>query len=99
MDSEWRDGLFESYTRLVVITICGKLAQVPENNTLLRCFQYLKTETISLGQYCWNGECINCQIWYEGDDGEIKGALSCRMYVRDGLTITGLSQPLQEDLR
>jgi hypothetical protein len=98
MDSEWREGLFESFDCLIEIIICNRPAQVPDNNTLLRCFQYLNTETISVGEYCWNGECINCQVWYESEDGEIRGALACRMYVRPDLIITSLSANLKEDM-
>lgn len=97
-DLNWREGLFEAFEQLVEIDIGGEKALVPENNKLLRCFQYLKTETVSVGEYCWNGDCVNCQIWYEGEDGEIKSALACRMYVKPGLVITELSQQLREDL-
>ena len=98
-DLEWREGLFEPFDRLVEIEICRQKAKVPENNKLLRCFQFLKTETISVGEYCWNGDCVNCQIWYEADSGEIKGALACRMYVQEGLVITKVSDSLRGDLK
>lgn len=98
MDREWREGLFEEFDKLIEIEICRQSAQVPENNKLLRCFQYLKMATISVGEYCWNGDCVNCQIWYRGEDGEIKSALACRMYVKPGLVITGLSEQLRDDL-
>ena len=97
-DGDWREGLFEPFDSLVEIEICNHLIAVPENNKLLRCFQYVKTETISLGDYCWNGDCVNCQIWYQAEKGEIKSALACRMYVKEGLVITGLSENLQNDL-
>jgi hypothetical protein len=99
IDSEWREGLFESFDRLVEIEVCGNKMQVPENNKILRCFQYIKTDNISVGEYCWNGDCVNCQVWYQSDEGEIKGALACKMYVQEGLVITGLSEHLKEDLR
>jgi hypothetical protein len=98
-DSEWREGLFESFEKLVDIEVCGKQLRVPENNKILRCFQYVRSENISLGEYCWNGDCIHCQIWYRAGEGDIKGALACRMYVEDGLEIIGLSDHLKEDLK
>jgi hypothetical protein len=98
IDGDWREGLFEAFDKLVDIEICKQPARVPENNKLLRCFQYLKTETISVGEYCWNGDCVNCQIWYEDEGGEIKSALACRMYVTPGLVITDVSSQLREDL-
>ena len=97
-ESPWRDGLFESFSDLVEIEVCAHSVQVPENNKLLRCFQFLKMETVSVGDYCWNGDCVNCQVWYQSDEGEIKSALACRMYVRPGLVITELSGHLQSDL-
>ena len=97
-DSEWREGLFEHFDELVEIEICNSLARVPEKNKLLRCFQYIKTETISFGDYCWNGDCVNCQVWYDAGDGEIKSALACRLYVRPGMVITNLSASLKTDL-
>lgn len=96
--SQLREGLFESFDDLVEIEVCRSKAMVPENNKLLRCFQYIKMERVSLGDYCWNGECTNCQIWYRVDDGEIKSALACRLYVKPGMIITGLSACLNTDL-
>jgi len=96
--SDLRAGLFESFEELVEIDLCRHRALVPENNKLLRCFQYIKMETVSIGDYCWNGECTNCQVWYQTEDGEIKSALACRLYVRPGMVITGLSTNLRTDL-
>jgi len=97
-ESVWRDGLFETFDQLVEIEICNQQSRVPENNKLLRCFQYLRMDTVSVGDYCWNGDCINCQVWYKAEDGEIKSALACRFYVRPGLVITSLSSCLKNDL-
>ena len=96
--SDLREGLFESFDDLVEIEVCRSKAMVPENNKLLRCFQYIKVDRVSVGDYCWNGECTNCQIWYRADDGEIKSALACRLYVKPGMIITGLSACLNTDL-
>ena len=89
------DDLFEPYERLVDIEVLGKQVQVPEKNRLLRCFQYLSINTISYGDFCWNGECTNCQIWYhrEGQTtANDKPALACRMEVIEGMVITTLSR-------
>lgn len=93
-----REGLFESFNELVEIEVCRNRARVPENNKLLRCFQYLKMDSVSVGDYCWNGECTNCQIWYEGEGGEVKSGLACRLYVWQGMIITALSDALKTDL-
>jgi hypothetical protein len=96
--SHLREGLFESFEELVEIEVCRNRTLVPENNKLLRCFQYIKMDTVSTGDYCWNGECSNCQIWYQAENGEIKSGLACRLYVRPGMIITGLSANLKTDL-
>ncbi len=86
--------LFAPFERLVEIEVVGRRVRVPERNRLLRCFQYLSVETISCGDFCWNGDCTNCQFWYrEGGQAEAQDrtALACRFDVREGLVITRLS--------
>jgi hypothetical protein len=90
MDSD----LLEPYEKLIEIEILGKRVCVPENNRLLRCFQYLSMQTISYGDFCWNGDCTNCQIWYhmEGEtESDNRTALSCRTEAREGMVITRLN--------
>lgn len=96
--SDLREGLFETFEELVEIHICRNWIKVPENNKLLRCFQYIKMDAVSFGDYCWNGECTNCQIWYQSEDGELRSGLACGLYVRPGMIITGLSAHLKTDL-
>jgi hypothetical protein len=84
--------LFAPYGRLVEIELLGRRHSVPERNSLLRGFQYLSVETISYGDFCWNGDCTNCQFWYrEEGQPQDKTALACRFEARDGLVITRLS--------
>ena len=87
--------LFEPYERLVTIEILGHSVQVPENNRLLRCFQYLSMRSISYGDFCWNGDCTNCQFWYTEEGAaqeDDKTALSCRFQVREGMVVTRLNE-------
>ncbi len=90
--------LLDPYERLVTIELLGQRIEVPEKNRLLRCFQYLSLKTISYGDFCWNGECTNCQIWYhqpgqsESDD---RPGLACRMEVAEGMVITRLNAFIQ----
>lgn len=84
--------LFEPFEQLVEIEILGEKTKVPENNNLLRCFQYLSLETISYGDFCWNGECANCQIWI---DEQGKPALACRTIVREGMKIVKMSEEIE----
>ena len=88
------NDLLDPYDQLVSIEILGKRVEVPEKNRLLRCFQFLSLNTISYGDFCWNGDCTNCQIWYhtEGQTRENdKPALACRMEVVEGMVITSMS--------
>jgi NADH dehydrogenase/NADH:ubiquinone oxidoreductase subunit G len=86
MNPEDYKDIFEPYEKLVEIEICGETREVPENNSLLRCFQFLSLETISYGDFCWNGDCLNCQVWLENGDKE-KAVLSCRTKVEKGMKI------------
>ncbi len=61
---EFDSDLFDPYEKLVTVEILGRRAEVPERNRLLRCFQFLSLDSISYGDFCWNGDCTNCQFWY-----------------------------------
>jgi hypothetical protein len=94
------DDLLDPYERLVSIEVLGKRVEVPEKNRLLRCFQYLSLNTISYGDFCWNGECTNCQIWFHTNgqsDANDKPGLACRMEVIEGMAITALSRFIKLD--
>lgn len=94
MDNNDLRDIFEPYDRLVTINICGVEHQVPENNTILRGMQYLDMERISEAELCWNGECLDCQVWIKNGDRE-KAAMSCRTNVADGMVLTRISEALQ----
>ena len=89
----FESDLLDPYERLIAIEILGRRVEVPENNRLLRCFQYLSLESISYGDFCWNGDCNNCRVWCR-DAGQPahanRPALACRTDVREGMVITGL---------
>jgi hypothetical protein len=88
------DDLLDPYDRLVTIEVMGKKVEVPEKNRLLRCFQYLSLNTISYGDFCWNGDCTNCQIRYHLDGQEKtddRTGLACRMEVVEGMVVTSMS--------
>src|SRR6185436_9590769 len=85
------NDLLEPYERLVTIEVLGKQVAVPEKNSILRCFQFLSLNSISYGDFCWNGECTNCQIWYHQSgqsNADNKPGLACRMEVIEGMVIT-----------
>jgi hypothetical protein len=91
---------FRPYEKLVDITILGKKFQVPERNSLLRCFQFISPETIPYGRFCWNQECQYCRVSCQlPDDDESREMLSCKFIVMPGMEVTELSQELKWCLR
>jgi len=61
--------LFRAFSRLVRITILDRSVEVPENNVLLRCLQYLAPEEISYGRFCWNEDCQYCRVTFDLGEG------------------------------
>jgi NADH dehydrogenase/NADH:ubiquinone oxidoreductase subunit G len=88
--------IFQPFDKLIEIDILGRKCQVPENNNLLRCFQYLALENISYGDFCWNGECLNCQVWLENGDKE-KAVMACRTQVTENMKIVRLADGISLD--
>ncbi len=82
--------IFQPFDRLIEIEILGIKHMVPENNSLLRCFQYLAMESISYGEFCWNGECLNCQVWIKNGDKE-KASMACRTIVAENMQIVRMA--------
>jgi hypothetical protein len=66
--------LFRPFNRLIKITIRGKEVEIPENNMLLRGFQYLAPENVAHGRFCWNEECQYCRVTYDLGEGAGNGA-------------------------
>ncbi|MGH8245276.1 MAG: 2Fe-2S iron-sulfur cluster-binding protein [Gammaproteobacteria bacterium] len=87
-------GLYHPYDRLVKIKVLGKTAEVPENNILLRAFQFISPETVPYGRFCWNEECQYCRVTIIGLDGKEHRVLSCKVLVRDGMEIIWMDQEL-----
>jgi hypothetical protein len=88
--------IFRPYERLVQIKILGKSFEVPERNTILRCFQYLSPETIPYGRFCWNQDCQYCRVTGKlVDDDQSHELLSCKFMVSAGMEITELSPELK----
>lgn len=87
--------VFEEFDRLIEIEILGERMSVPENNSLLRCFQYLSIESVSRGDLCWNGDCLNCQVWIAQKDGKEKGVISCRTKVAEGMRIVRMTSEME----
>ena len=89
--------IFEPFEKLIELEICGEKRQVPEKNSLLRCFQYLSMETVSYGDFCWNGECANCRVWLE-NAAKDKPVLACRTKVLENMKIVKMCDEIELDI-
>ncbi len=98
MDESTGTEMFAPYKTLVRIVIDGRECRVPENNSVLRCLQYLAMDAVSEAELCWNGDCMNCKVWIAGQ-GNGKAAMACRHMVSDGMEITKLSEHLEEAMK
>lgn len=85
--------IFQPYDKLVEIEILGEQRRVPENNSLLRCFQFLAMETISYGDLCWNGSCDNCLVSLK-KRGQEKVVMACRTMVKEGMKVVRVADAL-----
>ena len=91
---------FRPYERLVKIKLLKKTVEVPEKNSLLRCFQFLSPETIPYGRFCWNQDCQYCRVMAKlPDDDKPREMLSCKFMVMAGMEITEISPELKLCLR
>jgi hypothetical protein len=85
--------MFETFDRLIPVDLCGKRVIMPENNTILRGLQFIELDAVSEGEFCWNGECLNCQVWVRNGEKE-KGVIGCRTNVQDGMSILRVSDEI-----
>lgn len=92
--------LFRPFSRLVKITILGHEFEVPESNPMLRCFQYLAPETVSLGRFCWNEDCQYCRVTFDlGEGTASRAALACRLMVREAMRVQEATTEIRYCLR
>ena len=92
--------LFRPFSRLVSITIRGRQFEVPENNALLRCLQYLAPDDVSYGRFCWNEDCQYCRVTFDlGDGTPERAALSCKLMVQEGIRIKEVTTEIRYCLR
>ena len=94
MDQSDIQEMFEPFDRLIEITVCGETHKVPENNSILRALQFLKPDEISYGDFCWNGECLNCNVWVRNGDKE-KKVIACRTNVSNSMEVVRLSDEIK----
>ena len=92
--------ILRPYEKLVKITILEKDFMVPDNNTLLRGFQFLAPEGISYGRFCWNEDCQYCRVNYDlGEGTPERKAISCKLLVQDGMRVVDMATEIKYCLR
>lgn len=92
--------LFRPFARLVKISILGREFEVPENNPLLRCFQYLAPEAVSYGRFCWNEDCQYCRVTFDQGEGtKSRAGLACKIMVEEGMRISDAAAEIRYCLR
>ena len=92
--------LFRPYDKLVKITLMGREVEVPENNTLLRCLQFLAPESVSYGRFCWNEDCQYCRVSYDlGEGTPTRAALACKVLVEEGMRVKEVTTEIRYCLR
>ncbi len=97
MNIEDYKDIFEPFKKLIEIEILGETREVPEHNSLFRCFQYLSMETVSYGNFCWNGECAKCQVWLENTATD-KPVSACRTKMREYTKIVKMCPEIKLDV-
>ena len=79
--------LLDPFERLLAVRIEGKDYSVPENNSVLRVFQYVDIDLYPC-RLCWNGECDNCIFAYvDPQSGDEVTARGCETVVWEGMQI------------
>ena len=87
--------LFEPFEGLVRIEFMGRTFEVPDSNSLLRALQYVASDAIAYGRFCWNDECGNCEVTCLSEQGESAVVRACQQIVQAGMRITAVSEDLE----
>src|SRR5438093_13227914 len=94
------ESLLRPFRRLIKLCIWKREFDVPENNTLLRCLQYLAPDGISYGRFCWNEDCQYCRVTFDLGEGTAqRAALSCKLMVRDRMRVVEMTTEIRYCLR
>jgi hypothetical protein len=78
------------------ISLLGRKVLVPAGDLLLRSFVFLYGNRISMGRFCWNNECGNCEVrcLLPGETKE-HTIRTCQYEARAGMKITSVPLELQ----
>jgi NADH dehydrogenase/NADH:ubiquinone oxidoreductase subunit G len=92
--------LYRPFTRLIKITVREKQVEVPENNALLRCLQYLAPAEVSCGRFCWNEDCQYCRVTFDlGEGTPERAAIACKLMVQEGMRVKEMTTEIRYCLR
>jgi hypothetical protein len=92
--------LFRPFSRLIKIAVRDKPFEVPENNALLRCLQYLAPNDVSYGRFCWNEDCQYCRVTFDlGEGTPERAALACKLMVQEGMRVREVTTEIKYCLR
>lgn len=93
-------NLFPPLARMIKVSVLGKEFEVPEKSTILRDLQFLFPWEISLGDFCWNNECGNCEVIFKTDgDGVLRRTRCCQYEICDGMRIVEVSKELHRCIK
>ena len=93
------DDLPPDLEELVPLYIGDLECWVPQNSSLLRCFQYLRLYPISMGGFCWNADCHTCEVLVRFENGTEERVLSCQTPIASGMRIVEMTEKLRFCLR
>jgi len=93
------EDLLGECSKLITLRICQTDCLVPQDGTLLRCFQYLRLYPISMGGFCWNADCRTCEVTIRNGSGIEETVLSCQTQVAPGMTVLKMTDKLRFCLR
>jgi hypothetical protein len=92
--------LYRPFARLIKIAVQNKQFEVPENNALLRCLQYLAPNDVSYGRFCWNEDCQYCRVTFDlGEGTPERAALACKLMVQEGMRVREVTTEIRYCLR
>jgi hypothetical protein len=96
--SEPLEGVLEPWTRKISIEIEGRGFLVPENQDLIRIYQYLgclDALAFFAGHYCWNATCNNCFCTFVDQTGQTVTKRACQTRAVDGMKILKLPKDVR----
>jgi hypothetical protein len=85
----------------VTIAVEGCEFEVPKNELLLACVQYIvRDEVPILGRFCWSNECGNCEMSVARDGELLPSRMrGCQTRVAPGMRLSELTPELRYWIR